>query len=219
MTTRHDIEALPALTPFDQPTRQAIAARARLVTLAPGDHVFDPGHGAEAFLLVVAGSVRVYLTAESGREIVLYRVSTGESCVLTTSNLFDTEAYAATAICETPVTALALPRMAFRSLLADSASFRDTILAAYAARVSDLILTLEESRTKRIDARLAGLLSERAGAPINATHQALAVELGTAREVISRTLKRFEREGLIALARGEIIVKQRGRLADISDAL
>jgi CRP/FNR family transcriptional regulator len=177
------------------------------VKLPAGAHAFDPGQNAEAFLIVLSGRVRVQLTAASGREIVLYRVEAGESCVLTTSCLIEAEAYAAGAICETDVEALAVPRPSFERLLDSSAAFRKRVLGAYASRVADLILTIEESQFRRLDARLAGLLAAQAPS-ISATHQELATELGSAREAVSRLLKRFERAGWIALNRGEIEVRQ-----------
>lgn len=177
----------------------------RLVHLPKGARPFAPGAACDAYLIVVKGSVRVQLVAENGREIVLYRVERGESCVLTTSCLLAHENYEAEAICETEVTAAALPAGAFKSLLAQSEPFRDFVLASYADRVSDLILTMEETIFQRVDKRLAGVLLQRAvQGRVEATHQTLATELGTAREVVSRQLKVFERRGLVVLQRGSV---------------
>lgn len=208
------LDRIPFLAALDAETRAAVVAGARRMSAPAGARVFEAGQSAEAFLILVSGRVRVHLTAENGREITLYKVEAGESCVLTTSCLLDAEAYAAEAVCETEVAAIALPRAAFRSLLDRSPAFRDAVLGAYAARVSDLILTIEETRFRRLDARLAALLLERAqeGA-LAATHQDLAAELGSAREVVSRTLKRFERAGAVGLARGLIEIKNADRLA------
>jgi CRP/FNR family transcriptional regulator len=209
------IDALPFFAALDAETRRRVVAEARRVALPEGAHVFETGQSAEAFLIVEAGVVRVQLTAQNGREIVLYRVSPGDSCVLTTSCLLDSEAYAAEAICETDVRAIALPRAAFRRLLDGEPTFRDAVLAAYAGRVADLILTIEETRLHRVDARLAALLAEHArDGRVTATHQDLAAELGTAREVVSRTLKRFERSGAVTLGRGLIEIRNRRRLAN-----
>jgi CRP/FNR family transcriptional regulator, anaerobic regulatory protein len=205
---------------FDEPARSELVAHAKAVNLPAGAHVFDPGQPATAFLVVTSGRVRVQLTAENGREIMLYRVEAGQSCVLTTSSLMDSEAYAAEAICETDVEALALPHHAFSHLIDSSPAFRQAVLAAYAARVTDLILTIEETRLRRIDVRLAeALLARGSGGTITATHHDLAAELGTAREVISRTLKRFERSGAIALGRGVIEVRDLDMLSNLSREL
>lgn len=214
------LDDLSFLGPLDAATRAALMAQARRVTLPAGARVFEPGQAAEAFLIVTAGVVRVHLTAANGREILLYRVEAGESCVLTTSCLLDTEAYGAEAVCETAVSAVALARPAFRALLNESAGFRDAVLSAYATRVADLITTIEETHLHRVDARLAALILERADdGRLEATHQELAVELGTAREVVSRTLKRFERSGFVTLGRGMVAVRDRVRLSRQADAV
>lgn len=204
----------PVFAKLDRAALDLAASAARRVTLPAGAHAFEPGQSCSAFLIVTAGRVRVQLTAENGREIVLYRIEAGESCVLTTSCILGSESYGAEAICETEVEAIALPVPSFRALLDSSAAFRDAVLSAYAARVGDLVLTIEETLFQRVDARLAALLAARAeGGVVAATHQALAVELGSAREVVSRILKRFERAGAIALSRGAIAIRNARRLA------
>jgi CRP/FNR family transcriptional regulator, anaerobic regulatory protein len=209
--TRHVLAA------FDAATQAALRAEARAVNLPIGTRVFEPGQTADAFLIVTRGVVRVQLTAANGREIMLYRVEAGESCVLTTSCLLDAEAYGAEAICETDIAALAVPRVTFRRLLNEMPAFRDAILASYASRVADLITTIEETHLHRVDARLAALIVERAqDGGIRATHQEIAIELGTAREVVSRTLKRFEHAGAVTLGRGLIEIKDRDRLAHLA---
>ena len=202
---------------LDEAARAAILASARLLRLPAGARVFEPGLECRGFIVVAIGSVRVHLTAESGREIVLYRVGAGQSCVLTTSCLLQNEVYGASAICETEVAAVFLPTATFKGLLDSSRAFREAVLAAYAARVSELVLTLEETAFRRLDARLAQALLSRASAGrIAATHQDLAGELGSAREAVSRLLKRFEREGLVRLARGAIEVNDASRLGALA---
>jgi CRP/FNR family transcriptional regulator len=215
----HPERKLPSIDmPFDAATTAAIQTESRRVSLAAGTRVFEPGQAADAFLMVTKGVVRVHLTAANGREITLYRVEAGESCVLTTSCLLDSEAYGAEAVCETAVEAIALPRAAFRRLLGEMPSFRDAVLAAYASRVADLITTIEETHLHRVDARLAALILERAGHDgLHATHQELAAELGTAREVVSRTLKRFEHASAVVLSRGLILIKDRAQLGRLAD--
>jgi CRP/FNR family transcriptional regulator len=213
----HALMAVPFVAALEAEARAALIAAARVVTLPAGARVFEAGQTASAFLIVMAGSVRVRLTAATGREIVLYRVAAGESCVLTTASLLDQEAYAAEALCETAVTAMALPKPEFRRLLAQSEGFRDHVLAAYSARVADLIVTIEETRFHRLDARLAEfILTRAADGPMTITHQDLAVELGTAREVISRTLKRLTVAGAVTSGRGTIAITDRLRLIQIS---
>lgn len=209
--------ALHAL-PFDAETRADIARRGQLVHLVAGAPAFRTGDTAQAYLMVLSGTVRIQLVAESGREIVLYRITRGESCVLTTSCLFRNEPYAAEAVSETPVEALALPAAVFRDLLARSESFREAVLTDYAQRILDILMLMDLSASQSVSTRLARLIRERAGPDglLTATHYDLAVELGTAREVVSRTLKDFERQGAVALGRGHLSIASRailGRLA------
>jgi CRP/FNR family transcriptional regulator len=194
-----------------------VRERCATVRLHAGDRAFRVGDDCGAYLWVTNGVVRVQIVTESGRERVLYRVAPGDSCVLTTSCLFDHEPYAAEGICETEVTATAIPVTAFRDLLGLSPTFRDLILADYARRVGDILLMLDTSQSRHVGARLAALLLDRGrSGPVPATHHELAVELGTAREVVSRALKEFERRGLVALSRGQVAVADRAGLSRVA---
>jgi CRP/FNR family transcriptional regulator, anaerobic regulatory protein len=203
-----DLEHVAFFATLDDETRAAVQGAARVMSAASGARIFEIGQRAEAFIILLRGRVRVQLTAENGREITLYKIDAGESCILTTSCLLNAEAYAAEAVCEVDLQAIALSRAVFRDLLGRSTTFRDAVLGAYADRVSDLILTIQNTRFHRLDSRLAALVLERSKDGILvATHQELAAELGSAREVVSRILKRFERIGTVALTRGTIEIK------------
>ena len=203
------------LAPLDPAAREAVRAASRRVRLPAGAAAFRPGQPCAHWLIVCAGQVRVSRAAAHGREIVLYRVHPGESCVLTTAGLLEGAAYDAEAICETEVEALLLPAAAFLRLVADEPSFRRFAFAAYASRIAALIELAEELAFDEVGTRLARrLLALRApDGSVPATHEALAAELGTAREVVSRRLKAFERAGHVALARGRILVADPEALA------
>jgi CRP/FNR family transcriptional regulator len=189
------------------------AGRCHDVTLPAGAKAFRSGDACGAYLWLTKGSVKVHLVTESGRERLLYRVGPGDSCVLTTSCIFGHEPYAAEGLCETDVTAVAVPVAVFQELMATSRAFRDLVLTDYGRRVGDLLLLLDVEQSKPVADRLAGLLAEHApGEPIVVTHQDLAVELGTAREVVSRVLKDLERRGFVALGRGVLTVTDRNAL-------
>jgi CRP/FNR family transcriptional regulator len=214
-----DIAAtFPQFSHLDPASSRLLEAAARVVEVPAGTVLFRDGSECSSYMLVMDGSVRVQKVSEGGREIVLYRVESGQSCVLTTNCLITREDYAAEAIAETSVTALVLPAPTFRTLLAQSEAFRDFVFSAYATRIADLLMLIQEVAFGRIDMRLAGWLSNRAesGSDIRATHQDIATELGTAREVVSRQLKEFERRGWVALHRGRIEVKDRSGLAALS---
>ncbi len=208
----------PALRRLDDAARRTLLDAAKVVTVPAGTVVFQEGGACSNYLLVIDGSVRVQKVSESGREIVLYRVDPGQSCVLTTSCLLTHEDYGAEGIAENAVRAVVISAASFEALLARSAEFRKFVFSAYATRISDLLMLIEEVAFGRIDMRLAQFLVERGGpdGTIKGTHQDVAIELGTAREVISRQLKDFERRGLVALHRGRIDVRDRAALAELA---
>lgn len=190
-----------------------IAERGRVLRFPAASVIFRPGDDVGGWIVVVEGSVRVGLTAESGREIVLYRVGAGQPCVLTTSGLLAGNPQPAEAVAETEATVVLVPTATFRLLMGESALFRDQVLAGYAERVADLVLVLEETVFHGIPERLArALLSRAEGGRVRATHQDLAAELGSAREVVTRALKGFESEGMVGLERGAVVVRDPARL-------
>jgi len=193
----------PGLSPG---LRAAIAARSGRVRCPDGYRLFGPGDRSENFLIPVNGAVRVEHMGASGRSVVLYRVAPGESCVMTTSCLLSGAAYEAYGYAEGDVEALALPARAFRDLVEQEPEFRTLALTVFSQRIVELVEVIDELLLHRVDLRLAAWLPERAPASgvIPATHQAIAAELGTAREVVSRILKEFERRGWLSLTRGEI---------------
>jgi CRP/FNR family transcriptional regulator len=169
---------------------------------------------------VLAGSVRVHLLSELGREIVLYRVTAGSTCILTTSCLIGREDYSAEGVTETAVSAVALAKPAFDALVAASPIFRDFVFHGFGTRLTDLMRLVSEVAFGRIECRLAEALIRHApeGGTVQLTHQALATELGTAREVVSRQLKEFERLGLVGLGRGRLEVLDTAGLRDLAAA-
>ncbi len=194
--------------------RLSLEAAGKQIQLSIHTPVFQAGDPVNHYLFVLQGSVRVYRTTVHGREIDLYRVNQGQSCVLTTSCLMAGERYPADGITESEVSALLVPKHAFNQLMADSSSFQSFVFSAFGQRLSDLMILVENLAYGRIDTRLAHCLLQHSdnNSEIHKTHQELAIELGTAREVISRQLKTFEQNGLIKLARGSITIIDRQRL-------
>lgn len=190
-----------------------LVARSRVVHLPAGTRVFEAGQRAQNMLLLLQGSVRVQQVSHTGREVSLYRVHAGESCILTTACMLADEDYAAEGIAETEIEAVAIPRTVFDDLTAHSAAFRTFVFRTYSRRIADLFALIDDIVFQRIDVRLAErLLQLTQNGVVQATHQALAIELGTAREVISRTLAEFHRRGWVETARGEIAISQRAGL-------
>ena len=175
------------------------------VRFSAGERLYRPGDVAAGWIVVTSGRVRVGLTADTGREVMLYRLGAGEACLLSTSALFNSEKLNAEAIAETDVEARLIPRHLFDRLLAEDFEFRREVLRNYAERVTDLVLLIQDALFHALPERLARLLLNRSiGGRIDSTHQAIADELGTAREVVTRALLSFEREGLLEIQRGQV---------------
>ena len=196
----------PELSGLDDPVWQQVLDSARPVEIPAGTTVFRDGDGCQNYMFVMEGSVRVQKMAENGREIVLYRVNAGEACILTTSCLLSHQRYPAEGITETDVRAISIPVGKFDEGVAGSAGFRAFVFSSYGRRIADLILLVEDVAFGRMDIRLGQYLLDTANTSgeIAQTHQAMAAELGTAREVVSRQLKEFERRGWLMLGRGVI---------------
>jgi len=199
------IDRFEGLSKLEPGLRNALTTRSHVVRLPADSVIFGPGKSPDNLLLLLQGTVRVQQLAESGREVVLYRVTAGESCVLTTACMLAYEDYAAEGIAETDIVAAAVPRGVFDDLVASSREFRNFVLRAYSRRITDLFHVIEDIAFRRMDIRLAQKIIERADTGVlKATHAQLAAELGTAREVISRQLAEFQRRGWIAQSRGVI---------------
>ncbi len=170
-----------------------------------GSVLFDAGLACQALPLVLEGDIRVSKRAENGREIRLYGVHPGELCIVTVSCLLGGNAYPATGIAETEVSALALPRPLFMTLTAQHAPFRDAVFGLFSERLTGLMTLVEEVAFHKLDQRLAAWLAARAPT-ILASHQDIAQELGSVREIVSRLLKQFEEQQFVQLGRERIEV-------------
>lgn len=208
------IERFPGLSGLSPATKEQILSQSALVNFSAGTTIFGPGKSPENMLFLLNGTVRVQQVSDTGHEIVLYRIQAGQSCVLTTACLLAYEDYSAEGIAETSVQAAAIPRDAFDALVAQSKSFRDFVFAAFSKRITDLFRMIDEVAFQKLDVRLADKLILLAGASdsVPTTHQKLSVELGTAREVISRQLQEFQRRGWIKQARGRVDLTDRAQL-------
>ena len=174
--------------------------------LPAGATVFAPDQPCAHFILVAAGRVKVYQLDADGNEIVLYRLGPGSICILTTLALLADQNYSAFAVTETPVQAIGLPASTFHDWMARSAPFRSFVFHSQAARLGDLMRVIQNVAFASIDSRLAARLLALAadGHELAITHQELAAEIGTAREVVSRHLKAFEKRGWVSLGRGRV---------------
>ena len=178
----------------------------QLIQIPAGHTLFRPGQECPGFVVVHKGTVRVMLTAENGREIVLYRVQPGDVCLQTFSALVHGTAYSAEGLAETDLEVEILPPAEFQARVIQDGPFRARLFGAVADRFSDLERLVEDVALIGIPARLARTLLRMADSEgrVIARHEELASEIGSAREVVSRQLAVFARGGLILLGRGEI---------------
>ncbi|GKX35563.1 MAG: Crp/Fnr family transcriptional regulator [Rhizobiaceae bacterium MnEN-MB40S] len=209
------IDSFEGLSRLPADIRAELESGSQLVSVRAGTQIFAPGQSPDNLLLLLEGTVRVQQKSDTGREVFLYRVHAGESCVLTTACMLAHEDYSADGIAETDVSAVAIPRTTFDELVAKSKTFREFVFAAYSRRITDLFTLIDDIVFQRVDVRLASRLLELANRDevVNATHAVLATELGTAREVVSRTLSEFQRRGWIEQSRGEVRLTGRPGLA------
>ncbi|MBL8491077.1 MAG: Crp/Fnr family transcriptional regulator [Rhodocyclaceae bacterium] len=193
-----------------------VLAEARELTVPAGTVLFDERQPCQGFPFVLAGAIRVAKTAANGRELPLYRVLPGESCIITSSCLLGHADYNARGVAEAETALVLMPRRLFDELLA-TPPFRDFVFHLFSERMAELMTLVEEVAFRKLDQRLAGLLLGR-GRTIHTTHQQLADELGSVREMVSRLLKGFAEQGLVRLSREQVEILDPARLREIAGA-
>jgi CRP/FNR family transcriptional regulator len=209
------IELYPALA--DIPDIAQILKKSTRMTLPAGASLFQEGDLCHGFPLLLSGRVRVFKQAENGREIQLYRIHAGESCIVTTSCLIHHTPYHARAVTECETELCLLPNSSFQLGL-EQPGFRHHILALFSSRIIDLMERVEEVAFHKLDARLANQLLGH-GTDVRTTHIQLANELGSVREIVSRLLKTFEGQGYIRLGREHIEILDARALRHIADSV
>ena len=188
-----------------------------LLRMPVGAEVFTEQQACQGFPLLLSGTIKVVKTAPSGREMLLYRVESGGSCIITSCCLLGHTDYSARGIAETPLLMRVLPVAFFEKQVAENSSFRRFVFHLFAERIAELMQLVEEVAFHRLDQRLAKLLLGK-NEPIRVTHQALAEELGSVREIVSRLLKGFAAQGLVVLGREQIELLDREGLNQLADA-
>ena len=212
MTGLDWLETFPELKAVHDPAWTGVAARAKSVTLPRHTPLFNGGDACRHFILVQSGAVRVYKVFENGREMVLYHIHKGECCSLTASTLLTSGKYIANAVTESEARVVLIPKNDFCDAFDRSTAFRLYVCAELSGRFHEMLLLLETLGMRNVEGRLARWLLENRSESdcVKASHRELAYELGTAREVISRHLKDFEKKGFVRLSRKYI------ELADVS---
>jgi CRP/FNR family transcriptional regulator len=187
--------------------------RVHRMDMPVGTFVFRENEGCGRIGFIVSGSIRVFKEHDSGKSITLYRIGPGDTCILSMSCALSNPIHQASAIVEEDATVLTISTEDFRSLMDSSNEARDYVFSMFATRLTDVMILLEEIVFRRMDERLAGILIDHAARhhtlTINATHEKLAEEAGTAREVVTRILRDFAARGWVELQRGSITITDR----------
>ena len=206
----------PPLSGLSGERMRALFAPQAVMHLPAGTQVFAEHQPCQGFPLLLEGSIKVVKLAASGRELMLYRVAPGGSCIISSSCLLGHTDYNARGIAETPLTLVVLPVASFSALMLEHAPFRDFVFHLFAERIGELMQLVEEVAFARLDQRLAKLLLARNETLLNVTHQQLADELGSVREIVSRLLKGFAAQGLVSLGREQLTIVDRNGLQKLA---
>lgn len=170
-----------------------------------GMHLYWEGDSCSGIAFLLSGSIRVYRCSEAGREITLYEIGSGETCILNASCILAEKPYPANAVTLTEGEFLLIPAGSFRRMLGVHELLRNMVFSLLSDRLGDIMELVNEVAFRRMDLRLMEYLIEKSvHGQLLSTHQKIASDLGTSREVVSRILKEFERQGKIALNRNEI---------------
>lgn len=180
-----------------------LLAEAETRRVPAGGVLYDAAQPCRGFPLLLEGAIRVSMSSPGGREILLYRVDPGQGCILSGGCLLGHSDYAARGIAEEDVLLLNVPPAEFDALMLGYEPFRRFVFGMYGERLAEVMTLVEEVAFRRLDERLAQLLVHR-GPVIEATHQKLADELGSVREIVSRLLRSFESRGWVKLERERI---------------
>jgi CRP/FNR family transcriptional regulator len=202
------LQAMPILASADKNLAREFQQAATLAKIPAGKDVFVEGDAVQSIALLISGVVRVYKVGATGREITLYRFGLGESCILTANAILSKQSFPAIATVEKDAEAVLIPSDIFRQWVSRYDLWRGFVFDLLSQRLSSVMEIVDEVAFRRMDVRVASFLLTRCRVqnPMRITHQEIAAELGSSREVISRILEDFSERGLIRVSRGEVEV-------------
>jgi CRP/FNR family transcriptional regulator len=210
--------AIPILEHATPQLTREFQSEAFFARIPAGKDVFVEGDQAEAIALLISGVVRVYKIGETGREITLYRFGLGESCILTANAILSRKSFPAIATIEKDAEAVMIPAEVFRDWVRRHDLWREFVFALLSERLSTVMAVIDEVVFQRMDRRVAALLLAKAKFqhPLRVTHQEIAAELGSSREVISRILEDFSQRGWLEAGRGVVEILELDELRNLA---
>lgn len=212
------VQSIASLNSLPIDVQTTISNHSTHVSIKAGTTLFDCGSSCEMLPLVLSGSIRIFKRSETAREISLYRVNKDQLCIITLSCLLGGDSYPATGVTDTEISAITIPRSLFLELISTQPKFRNIVFHLFADRLSGLMQLIDEITFKKLDQRLAAFLVFN-GPVIEDSHQEIADELGSVREIISRLLKQFEENNWVKLARKRIEITDVEALNDLSEEI
>lgn len=194
---------------LDKEEMEKVISEAKSVSLPVGSFLYYQGDICDSVLFLKKGRVKVYVNSDQiGKgEIAIYYISPGEQCLVNTMSTVSKVPTLASAVVDESMEGWLVPQFTIAWLMDRSKAFRDFKISYCAARLNELLSLISEVKFKRVDERLLNWLFVQGKETIHATHEQIAAILGTSREVISRILKNFEKEGKVSLGRGMIRLK------------
>ena len=209
----------PFLEKLDTETKTDFLTQGQHISLSANQFICLEGDVCNHLPQVISGSVRVYKIGESGREITLYHLERGDSCIMTASSIISQKLFPAIAVTSTDVEAFTIPANSLRKWVRQNPIWQEYIFGLLSQRLANVIEIIEEVAFRRMDCRIASYLlknSHISTETVQITHEAIAQELGSSREVVSRILKNFEKQGLLSLSRGMIKLNNWDELKNIA---
>jgi CRP/FNR family transcriptional regulator len=211
------IQAFPFFESLPARSRQAVLSQVVRKSLGDGEMLVRDGAECAFLPFIVRGTLRVFKSSEGGKELTLYRIGRGDSCILTTTCILNGGQFPAFAQAEGETEVLLMPARLLARLVEESPEWRRFVFGLYSRRLEDVLALVEEVAFHHVDTRIAAwLLKAQRGSEVAATHAAIADELGTSREVVTRILKDFEVRGLIETSRGRIRIRDAAALGAAS---
>lgn len=205
MNTHELIKSFPAFRSSSDMMLKDLLAAGKRQSIPAGKQIYHEGDACSTIAFVLAGEIRVYKIGQTGREITLYEIGAGETCILNASCILAGQSYPAHAVTVADTDLLLVPSAEFRRMVSDHEQMREFVFTLLSRRLSGVMELVEEVAFGRMDERLAAYIVDRsAGNRLETTHQRIANDLGTSREVVSRLLKDLERKGKVRLSRNEI---------------
>lgn len=203
---RRIAQAIPFLQDYSSQLVRDFKRSAYYLRLPAGREIFVEGDHVDGIALLMSGVVRVYKIGETGREITLYRFGEGESCVISANAILNIQRFPAIAVVEQEAEAVMIPADTFSDWMDEYDLWRNFVFKLNAQRLISVMEIVDEVAFQRMDRRIASLLLERSRNrnTVAMTHQEIANELGSSREVVSRLLGDLAARGIIRLSRGEI---------------